>query len=360
MLLASEANWGTYNSFTIKSIPISLVAGEKYYIMARWKDFGSWDHCQVAWKGPGIPEQEVIQGNYLSPFEPVIAFGPNPGNGSVDVSIDSALSWTPGKFAATQDVYLDTDVNDVNNVDKTNLASYPNVMFANVADSNYVPGLLDFNTAYHWRVDTVNDVHPDSPWKGKVWSFTTGNYIVLEDFESYTNFPLNEIWNTWSDGYVEPPAIPTNGGIIGYPNPSDPDWENYVETEIVYSGNQSAPLLYDNSVASYSEVTLSTDNLTIGQDWTINGVNVLRLWFYGDPNNAATEQLYVKLNNSKILINEIDLTDASWQNVDINLSDFGINLASVTQIAIGLERTGATGGSGMLLMEDIRLYWLEP
>jgi hypothetical protein len=30
-----------------------------------------------------------------------------------------------------------------------------------------VPG-----TTYYWRVDEINDLHPDSPWKGNVWSFT--------------------------------------------------------------------------------------------------------------------------------------------------------------------------------------------
>jgi len=49
VLLASENTWGSYNTFSIKSAPIPLVGGQKYYIMARWKDFNAWDHCQ--WPG---------------------------------------------------------------------------------------------------------------------------------------------------------------------------------------------------------------------------------------------------------------------------------------------------------------------
>jgi len=32
---------------------------------------------------------------------------------------------------------------------------------------------LDANTTYYWRVDGVNPDHPDSPWTGDVWSFST-------------------------------------------------------------------------------------------------------------------------------------------------------------------------------------------
>jgi len=362
VLLASESTWGSYNIFSIKSDPIPLVAGEKYYIMVRWKDFGSWDHCQVAWQGPGVPEQEIIQGNYLSPFEPIDAYGPDPGNNSIDVVIDSVLSWKPGKFAATYNLYLGKDMNDITDVNTANLASYPNVTSANVSVPTYGPGLLDFNTNYYWRVDAVNNVHPDSPWKGKVWSFTTGSYLVIDDFESYNDLNVDEegsnrIYFTWTDGYDNPSV---NGSTIGYPDPDFANDEHFVETEIVHGGNQSGPLLYNNTIASYSEVSLGTDQMTIGQDWTQKGIDTLSIWFYGDPNNAGTQQLYVKLNNSKVPISGIDLTQAAWQNAEISLADFGINLANVTQLVVGLERTGAAGTEGILFMDDIRLYKLVP
>jgi hypothetical protein len=58
------------------SAPVSLVAGRKYYIMARWTEQGGGDHCMVAWQGPDQPQppvsgsaSAVIPGNRLSPFE---------------------------------------------------------------------------------------------------------------------------------------------------------------------------------------------------------------------------------------------------------------------------------------------------
>jgi hypothetical protein len=129
-----------------------------------------------------------------------------------------------------------------------------------------------------------------------------------------------------------------------------------METAIVHGGKQSAPLIYDNSTASKSEVTASTSDLSVGSNWAVSAPEKLVLWFYGDPNNAGTEQLYVKLNSSKQTISGIDITLAEWQSAEVSLVDFGINLANVTQVVIGLERTGSTGSEGILLMDDIMLY----
>ena len=159
----------------------------------------------------------------------------------------------------------------------------------------------------------------------------------------------------WTDGYVEPPAVPTNGSTIGYPNPSIPDGEHFVETEIVHSGNQSTPLFFDNRTALYSEAAVSTDKLSIGPDWTIGGPDTLSLWVYGDPNNPTTERMYVKINSAKVTVNP-DLKQAAWQEVTINLASVGTNLKNVSTLSIGFERTGGTGGSGMVFIDDIRLY----
>ena len=91
--------------------------------------------------------------------------------------------------------------------------------------------------------------------------------------------------------------------------------------------------------------------------WTRGGVWVLRLWFYGDPNNAATEQLYVKINNEKILYDgdTADLAKPQWTQWSIALSTIDTNLTNVTQFGIGLERIGESRGSGVLFIDDIRL-----
>jgi hypothetical protein len=68
--------------------------------------------------------------------------------------------------------------------------------------------------------------------------------------------------------------------------------------------------------------------------------------------------LYVKLNNSKLMVSGVDLTLAEWQNVEIPLANFGIGLTNVTQLIIGLDKNGA-GSEGILFMDDIRLLYVE-
>lgn len=64
-----------------QSAPISLTAGQKYYIEALHKEGTGGDHLAVAWSGPGI-SQQVIDGTYLSPYF-IGQYGDFTGSGSV-------------------------------------------------------------------------------------------------------------------------------------------------------------------------------------------------------------------------------------------------------------------------------------
>jgi hypothetical protein len=190
----------------------------------------------------------------------------------VDVRHSPVLSWTPGVFVASYNLYFGTDYDDVNNAD---ISSPEYKVSGNLGDESYEPGKLEWNSTYYWRVDEVNDVHSDSPWKGPIWSFTTGNYIIVDDFEDYTNYPPNRIFDTWIDGW----GTTTNGAWAGY---SDPDFvagEHYMENQIVYSGLWSMPYFYDNDM-KYSEAVRTLDSI---RDWTMDGVQELSLWFRGYP-----------------------------------------------------------------------------
>jgi len=82
------------------------------------------------------------------------------------------------------------------------------------------------------------------------------------------------------------------------------------------------------------------------------------LWFYGDPGNAVTEQMYVKVSGIKVVYSgaATDIAEAAWRPFSIDLAALGIDLNNVTQLSIGFERTGASGGTGQMYIEDIRLY----
>jgi len=99
-----------------------------------------------------------------------LASEPQPEDEAVDVNRDAVLNWKLGKFANTHDVYFGTDFNDVNDATIADPRGVT-ISAGQIADT-FDTGRLEFEQTYYWRVDEVNDAHPDSPWKGSVWSFT--------------------------------------------------------------------------------------------------------------------------------------------------------------------------------------------
>jgi hypothetical protein len=279
---------------------------------------------------------------------------PNPANGAVDVKQTQILSFSPSVFAASHQLYFGTDKDAVKNAD-TGSPEYKGTR--DLGAESYDPGMLEWDTAYYWRIDEVNNTNPDSPWTGILWSFTTANFLIVDDFESYNDIDppdpgSNRIFEAWPDGY----EIPTNGALVGNELPP------YAEQSIVHSGIQSMPLYYDNSVG-YSE---AAHTLTYPRDWTENGVSTLSIWFRGDSDNAA-ELLYAALNGSAVVShdNPDAAQIATWTQWTIDLQAFadqGVNLANVNTIAIGLgnKKNPVAGGSGTIYIDDIRLYRPTP
>jgi len=263
---------------------------------------------------------------------------PDPANGAEDITQTPTLTWVPGVFADTHEVYFGADA-----------ASLELKGSGNLGSESYDPGQLEWNSTYYWRVDEANNADADSPWTGPVWSFTTANFLVIDDMESYNDLDpedpdVNRIYDSWWDGYTDP----TNGSQVGHLDPP------FYEESIVHSGNKSMPLYYDNAVGK-SEAALT---LTSNRDWTVKGVDTLTIWYIGGSGNAA-ETMYVTLNGSATVDNpNPDAAQAfTWTEWNIPLqafADLGVNLSNVTSITIGLKP--GTGGAGTLYIDDVRLH----
>ncbi|MBW7988825.1 MAG: hypothetical protein FVQ84_02215 [Planctomycetes bacterium] len=270
----------------------------------------------------------------------------NPVNGAVDVTQTPILTWVPG-LGATHEIYFGTDA-----------ASLELKGSGNLGSESYDPGQLEWDTTYYWRIDEADNANADSPWTGPLWSFTTANFLIIDDMESYNDLDesdpaSNRIYLAWLDGF-DNPAI--NGSIVGY---SDPP---FAEQSNVHGGSQSMPLFYDNGVGK-SEATLTLTNL---RNWTENGINTLTIWFRGNTSNAA-EPMYAALNGSAVVQhdNPDAAQTASWTAWNIDLQSFadqGVNLTNVTSITLGLgnRNNPVAGGTGMMYFDDIRLYAIAP
>jgi len=350
-------NW-TDHGATENRGSIDLVAGNTYSVVMEFYENGGGAVAELRWSSPSTPKQFVPQAALSLPVK---ASRSKPSNGAVDVKQTAILSWSLGDYAASHQLYFGTDKEVVRNA---NTGSPEYKGSRNLGSESYDPGKLEWDTTYYWRVDEVNNLNPDSPWVGNVWSFTTADFLIVDDFEDY-DIGNNEIWWAWKDGlgyaaHGNEPAYPGNGtgSAVG-----DESTASYTEETIVHGGKQSMPLFYDNSVLKYSE---AQKTLTYPRDWTENGVNTLSIWFRGLSDNAA-EMLYVALNGNAIVTN--DNPNAAqideWIEWTIDLQAFadqGVSLANVNTIALGLgnKKNPVAGGSGTMYFDDIRLYRPAP
>jgi hypothetical protein len=270
-------------SATEHSGKIDLVAGTTYSLIMEYYENGGGAVAELRWSSPSTPKQLIPQAALSLP---VRASAPSPSSGATGTKLTPILKWNPGDYAVSNEVYFGTDANAVRNADKSS-PEYKGTKA--LGDESYDPGKLAWFTTYYWRVDEVNAVNPDSPWVGNVWSFTTGDFILIDDFEDY-NASENQIWYSWKDGlgYGAPgtdPYYPGNGtgAAVG-----DETTASYTEETIVHGGHKSMPLAYDNNKQGYSKYSETELTLTDARDWTEEGVAELSLWFRGYPASTGS------------------------------------------------------------------------
>jgi hypothetical protein len=225
--------------------------------------------------------------------DPLLAWDPHPMAGvTADIRDVATLTWEAGQTAAKHDVYLGKDKAAVKNAD----TSSPEYMGRQAGTSYATAGEVEFGGgAYFWRIDEV-EADGTTVHKGSVWSFTVPDFLLIDDFESYTNASPNRLFQTWIDGWgfsedeFFPSGNPGNGtgATVGHDIwTAGTPYTNIVETSTVRPGSkQSMPLDYDNSNNPYNSEAERT--WASPQDFTASGVSVLSLQVYGYPVMTTT------------------------------------------------------------------------
>ena len=262
---------------------IDLIAGNTYNIVMEQYENGGGAAAYLRWSSPSTPKQIIPQAA-LSP--PIKASSPSPSNGATGTKMTPILRWGAGDFAASHEVYFGTDANSVKNA-TTASPEYKGPKA--LGDEIYDPGKLAWFTTYYWRVDEVNNLNPESPWVGNLWSFTTGDFLVIDDFEDY-DAGDNQIWYSWHDGlgYGSPGTDPYFAGNGTGAAVGDETTASYTEESIRNSGSKSMPLSYDNNKQGYAKYSETELTLTAPRDWTEEGVANLSLWFRGYPGSTGS------------------------------------------------------------------------
>jgi len=325
----------------------------RYPIVVEFSDMqwsGTTAIVRVSWSSPSIPKQVIPAGPLQPPYWAQAIY---PMSKAVDVPQDVTLMWSAGFKARQHDVYFGADAQAVANATRTSTGVY--VGRQALDKTTYNPGALEWNKTYYWRVDEVNDADAASPWKGTVWSFTTANSVVLDNFETYTDDEGNRIYETWIDGWTN-----NTGSTVG--NIEQP----FAEQVIVHGGRQSMPLDYNNvKTPFYSEAQRS---FTPPRDGTVNGVDTLSLFFRGLTDNGP-DTVYVALEDGagKLAVvsypDKLAVLSMRWIEWKIPLSQFaGVNAANIKNVYVGVgdRASPKAGGAGRLYFDDLRVIKAAP
>jgi regulation of enolase protein 1 (concanavalin A-like superfamily) len=128
------------------------------------------------------------------------ATAPVPADNAADVPSDTVLSWTPGEYPGTHDVYFGTtlaDVTSATRMDTTGLLAGKGQTDATFDP----PAALVYGQTYYWRVDEVNSSPDGAIHKGEAWRFTAEPYAypltnitaTASSFEKAATGPANTI-----------------------------------------------------------------------------------------------------------------------------------------------------------------------
>jgi regulation of enolase protein 1 (concanavalin A-like superfamily) len=262
--------------------------------------------------------------------EPSLAWNPQPRhNANADIRETTALSWSAGQKAAQHDVYFGTDKDAVKAAD----TGSPLYRGRQSGTSFALAALVEFGGgSYFWRVDEVEadgTIH-----KGMVWSFTIPGYLIVEDMEGYTDEEGGRIYEAWIDGWTN--GTGSQAGYLTAP---------FAERTIVHDGKQSLPVDFNNARSPfYSEIERTFAPL---QDWTVQGVTDLSLWFRGHPVSfveTAPGSITMSASGNDI-----------WNNADQFRFAFK-RLTGNGSITVKVESVGNTNGwakAGVMIRESL-------
>ena len=347
LLIDRWPNDGGIPEYTTTSI--QLETGRVYSLVMEWNKYNANSLARLEWIDP-FGERTVVPPGALQ--LPMRANRPQPSAEQKDVTDRPILLWHAGDKAAHHDVYFGNDAEAMASADASSDLYQGR---QSLDETTFDPGVLDWGTTYYWRIDEVNEAAPDGPWAGHVWSFTTADFLVVDDFDSYTDDEGNRIYETWIDGWTN-----NTGSVVG--NLQAP----FAEQRIVHTGRQSMPLDYDNvNTPYYSEAERTWE---APQDWTINGVDTLTIYLRGNAANGE-DTVYVAVEDSAGKIATVANTDPTvvtttrWAEWKIPLSNFtGVNPARVKMLYIGVGNRAAptAGGAGRLHIDSIRVTKSAP
>jgi hypothetical protein len=146
----------------LNAIDDNVVLAAHYTHTGTWASGGDWGAKESTWQTLADAHKYRAILDYANSHAtepPEQATNPSPANSATGVSPTADLTWAPGRWAVSHDVYFGT-----------NPTPGPAEFHGNQTSVTFDPGALANNTTYYWRIDSVN---PLGTTPGVVWNFTT-------------------------------------------------------------------------------------------------------------------------------------------------------------------------------------------
>ena len=216
---------------------------------------------------------------------PYVPSEPNPENGSMNVSIDTDLSWTggdPDGNNVTYDVYFGT-------------SSPPGLLVENLTESMYNLTTLNYSTLYYWKIIAIDDENETT--EGPEWEFTTQNQPNHPPYLPSDESPENDSIGVSIENLV----LSWEGG--------DPD-ENDTVTYDVYFGDTVSPVKVSaNQTAVTYSVSETLENNTMYYwrivSWDSHKVSTIGdLWHFTTKSEEPLTVIITKPLNHKLYFND--------------------------------------------------------
>ncbi len=251
---------------------------------------------------------------------PVYSREPSPAPGAKGMALDAAVSWRSGRDAGSHKVYISTDKDAVAN------GSAP-VFTVNTNSFKLSSTELKLASTYYWRVDEVNDAENPKSFAGDIWDFSTVDYLVMDNFESFTN-NLSSVWGS---------EVHASLGL---------------EKTLTHSGKQSLVISYDNSGNPFDTWVSLTGTNKVQKNWTKNGIKALVLFVRG---TSANQPVPIRPRINEIAVTRNSVANGPWWSI------WSISSAKFTNVgSITMTFTIPGSAKGKLYIDDLRLYAKVP
>ena len=248
----------------------------------------------------------------------------------------------------------------------------PYVATKTVDNNSYDPALEPGKT-YYWMIDEVNDACSPYRWRSDIWSFTTVNFVVVEDFEVYTSHA--HLYGVWEDYWA-----PSTLGSFVYVSTAG----SHVTPGGLRVGTPGVKGMQMGYWSFYGD-TLTRRTYASVQNWS-DPLAALAIWFLGRANDLGyvggaaeitADDIFVTLSDDDNADGTIDdswtvkyvadsggdvcdLLEQQWMEWNIALSDFnefnGVDLDKIKRITLGAVPKAGTNERGDIYFDDIRVY----